>query len=151
MDERDPSEIAKLFLSDDVGTIREGAFAILYSLDRQKLRNIAPIILPHAKQLDKMDMGGGFISNSHWVLLAIKKLEIALGEACLCNIVYYSEFLDPKRFQKPNFFLVLETGSDPKTWETTFTCVCVACRTEYVVTRNDGWHMPSFKWERMHL
>lgn len=132
--------------SGDVTLIRQACFTIREMTDRADLRALAAVVLPQRARLSRGDLGGAVVPNSHWRELAFAKLELAVGDACFCNLYARSEYFDPEKEHALGKVLVVHTTDNAARQASDYHCRCTSCAQEFDVQGETGWHLPWWKW-----
>jgi hypothetical protein len=141
-----PEGLLEGLLSGDAHRIWEAASGVTRLWDRDSLRWLAGHAAAIRAATEDVELGGALRPNRVILDLALKRMELARGEACFCGLYAKDLFANPKREAEDGFVRVISKQDNAETWETDWEVVCATCGTAYRVRQNDGWHIPTYAW-----
>ena len=141
-----PEDWLAAFLSGDATRIWSACGAVRSSWDRAALRDLAASRARIEAATKGVALGGMFRPNALQLSLALRKLEMATGEACFCGLYAQDDMFDPQREAEAGHVTLSDQGVDPATQDVSWTCQCCACGARFRATEVLGYHYPWYRW-----
>ena len=143
-----PDQTLADFLSGDGARVVAAAHAVRGCHDRAMLAVLAEQMGRIRAVTRGLDLGGALRPNVSYLDVALRKLEAARGNACLCTVFSSDEMADPQTLAAAGVVEILSEIDDPKLWETRSDLRCKVCGTRYTVREDNSYHYPWFEWAR---
>ncbi|MAS92208.1 MAG: hypothetical protein CMO55_03335 [Verrucomicrobiales bacterium] len=143
-----PESILQAFESKDPQAIHQATGAILRSRDRDWLHQLLPHVPRMREIVDKVDLGGAFLSNNASAKHALNWIENAEAGACQCTLYGTTSQWMPENEARNGNVEIESTEIDRKACETRYRVRCLECGTHYRVLEIMGWHLPQYQWRK---
>jgi hypothetical protein len=134
------------FLSRDASRIWRAAGTVMASWDRVGLRRLAAEAEAIRTATEGVPLGGMLRPNATHLNFALRKLEFAVGDACLCGLYPTYDMFDPDR-EAERGHVVVEAVENAD-WTAVHAVRCGSCGQAYRVTQEFGGHYVTARWER---
>lgn len=138
--------IEEMMSRDTHKVLRSSCKIIEFGQNSQKIKEIIPFLDEIKEKTKGLVMGGGLAPNQRFVNFAIRIIVFhENSKACSCNL-YTEHSIDPEREIHNGYIEQLKRIAGD--WEVNYVVECNKCGQKYNVLRNDGGHMPWFKWTK---
>lgn len=144
----DPDRILQAYETRDTHAMWSATWAILRCRDRDRLHQLLPHVPRMREILERVDLGGAFLSNNDSARRALNWIEQAETGACHCTLYSHTSQWMPESEAEHGNVEIESTEVDRKAYETRYRVRCLECGTHYRVREIIGWHLPQYEWRK---